>query len=92
VTTRSLARLTGWLYLVIIVCAGFSEGYARATLIVPEDPAATAANILEHEGLFRMALASDLVAFMAGGPPGDWRPQPAEPLRRFDVARRTGYG
>ncbi len=64
-SARSIARLTGWLYLVIIVCAGFSEGYVRATLVVPGDAAATASNVLAADGLFRLALASDLVAFLA---------------------------
>jgi len=62
---RTLARVAGWLYLVIIVGAGFAQGYVRGTLFVPGDAAATAANILGSEGLFRLGLVADLVAFMA---------------------------
>jgi len=62
---RALARAAGWLYLVIIVGAGFAEGFARGTLVVPGDAAATAGNILAAEGLFRAGLAADLVAFLA---------------------------
>ena len=61
---RTLARIAGVLYLIIIVCAGFSEGYVRATLVVPDDPSATVANILESELLFRLGFVGDLVAFL----------------------------
>lgn len=62
---RRLARVTGLLYLVIIVCAGFAEGYVRGTLVVPGDAAATAGNVLASEGLFRLGFAADVVAFLA---------------------------
>ncbi len=62
---RSLARTTGLLYLVIIVCAGFSEGYVRSSVLVPGDAAATADNILAAEGLFRLGFVTDLIAFLA---------------------------
>ncbi len=39
---RTCARVAGLFYLVIIVCAGFAEGYVRSGLIVPGDAAATA--------------------------------------------------
>lgn len=63
-TALKYARLAGLLYLVIIVCAGFSEGYVRASLVVSDDAAATARNIMQSEGLFRLGLATDLVAFL----------------------------
>lgn len=63
--TKRLARLAGLLYLVIIVCAGFSEGAVRSTLLVPGDAATTAANIRGAETLFRAAFVTDLVAFMS---------------------------
>lgn len=62
---RTYARATGFLYLIIIVCAGFSEGYVRANMIVPGDATATANNILASEGLFRVGFAADLVAFLS---------------------------
>ncbi|MBZ0266334.1 DUF4386 domain-containing protein [bacterium] len=58
------AKLTGILYLLIIILAGFSEGYVRSTLIVPGDAATTAQNILTSEGLFRLGFVTDLLAFM----------------------------
>ncbi len=58
------ARFAGILYLLIIVCAGFSEGYVRSTLVVTGDATTTANNIITSEALFRLGFASDLVAFM----------------------------
>lgn len=63
--TKRLARLTGLLYLVIIVCAGFAEGAVRSVVLVPGDAAATAANLRSAETLFRMAFVTDLVAFLS---------------------------
>lgn len=57
-------RLTGLLYLLVIICAGFSQGYVRGTLVIPGDGVSTAANILENEDLFRLGLSLDLVAFI----------------------------
>ncbi|MFC6862717.1 DUF4386 domain-containing protein [Halomicroarcula sp. GCM10025817] len=65
ISTRTIARITGLLYLLIFVTAGFSEGFVRASLIVPGDATATAANIVAAEELFRLGIASDLVAFSA---------------------------
>jgi hypothetical protein len=61
---RKTARLTGALYLLVIICAGFSQGYVRGTLFVPGDAAATLSNITASEGLFRLGLVTDLVAFL----------------------------
>jgi Domain of unknown function (DUF4386) len=53
------ARAAGALYLVIIACGVFGEVFVRAALVVPGDAAATAGNILESEGLFRLGFAAD---------------------------------
>lgn len=63
--TRRLARIAGVLYLVIIACGLFSELVVRGTLVVPGDAAATAANILAADTLFRVGVVSDLVMFLA---------------------------
>lgn len=65
VSTRTIARVTGLLYVLIFVTAGFSEGFVRASVLVPGDAAATAANVLASEGVFRLGVASDLLAFSA---------------------------
>ncbi len=57
-------RLTGLLYLLVIICAGFSQGYVRGTLIVLDDAAATANNIIQNKGLFQLGLTTDLIAFL----------------------------
>ena len=61
---RKLARLTGVLYLLIIVCAGFSQGAVREMLVINGDAAATAQNILRDSFLFRIGLVTDLFAFL----------------------------
>lgn len=62
---RRCARLAGLLYLIIIVAAGFAEGYVRESLIVPGDAATTAGRILGAATLFRIGVFADLMAFMA---------------------------
>lgn len=65
VDPRRLARAAGVLYLVIIACGLFSELVVRGSLVVPGDAAATAANILTADMLFRAGVVSDLVMVMA---------------------------
>jgi len=60
-TARSVARLAGLFYVVIIVCGMASELAVRVPNIVPGDPAATAANLVEKAGLFRLSVAADIV-------------------------------
>jgi len=62
---RRNARIAGALYLVIIICAGFSEGYVRDTLIVPGNASMTLQNIGASELLFRVGFVSDLIAFIS---------------------------
>ena len=64
-SSRRTARITGVLYLIIIICAGFSEGYVRSSLIVSGNAAATADNIVNSEWLFRVGFVSDLIAFLS---------------------------
>ena len=58
------ARIAGLLYLVIAFLAPFGEMFARQSLIVPGDAAATASNIMASEGLFRLGFVSDLIVQM----------------------------
>ncbi|MDQ2889732.1 MAG: DUF4386 domain-containing protein [Gemmatimonadota bacterium] len=53
--------MAGVLYLITIIMGVFAEAFVRGTLIVRDDTAATAANILAHETLYRVGLAADLV-------------------------------
>ena len=62
---RQLARIAGVLYLIIIVAGMFAQGYARPSLMVAGDAAATAQNIMAAEGLFRMSIVADLIMIMS---------------------------
>lgn len=62
--TKNSVRFTGFLYLLVIIGAGFGQGYVRGSLVVPGNAAATANNILANEGLFRLGLVTDLIAFL----------------------------
>jgi hypothetical protein len=55
------ARIGGALYLVVIVTAFFAELFVRSSLIVSNDPALTAHNLLASERLYRFAGMADLV-------------------------------
>ncbi len=61
---KKMARITGVLYLIIIICAGFSEGFVRSSIIVPGNATETVDNIVNSEWLFRVGFVSDLVAFL----------------------------
>lgn len=60
-----VARVAGLLYLIIIIAGIFAEFFARQSLIVPGDAAATASNIMASEMLFRAGIAADLVMIIA---------------------------
>lgn len=57
---RAAARTAGVLYLLIIAGGLFAELGVREQLIVPGDAAATAANILAREGLWRVGISVHL--------------------------------
>ena len=61
---RQAARVAGLLYLTIIIAGIFAEFFVRQSLIVAGDAAATAANIVASEGLFRLGIAGDLIMIM----------------------------
>jgi hypothetical protein len=62
---RQIARIAGVLYLIIIVAGMFAGGFARPSLLVAGDAAATAENIIASEGLFRASIVADLAMIMA---------------------------
>jgi hypothetical protein len=62
--TVTYARITGLLYMVIIVFGLFSEVFVRSRLITAGDAAATAGKILGSEALFRAGFAGDLLIFL----------------------------
>ena len=60
---RKAAKVVGFAYLFALVPAIFAEFYARGHLIVFNNAAQTAQNIVEHERLFRFGIASNLTVF-----------------------------
>ena len=56
-------RIAGAMYLITIAPAVFSHFFVHSSLVVPNDATQTAQNIIEHEFLFRIGIASDLVSF-----------------------------
>lgn len=60
-TPKRLARIAGSIYLIVAVLGGFAHLYARATVYVPGDAAATADNIVANSTLFRVGFMADVV-------------------------------
>jgi hypothetical protein len=56
------ARVAGIFYLITDATGFFAEGFVRGKLIIHGDAAATSANILAHQLLFRMGFAADIIA------------------------------
>src|SRR6266849_5682828 len=54
------ARIGGALYLIIIVIGLFGETFVRDRLMISCDAAATAANIMSHESLWRFHIAAEI--------------------------------
>ena len=57
---KTLARVAGFVYLMVAVSAGIA-GFARSSVVVAGDAAATAANIRASETLFRLGIVADLL-------------------------------
>src|SRR5258705_6503050 len=55
------ARFAGGLWVVCILFGLFAEAFVRGSLVVRGDPAATAANMLASEQLFRLGFVADLI-------------------------------
>jgi hypothetical protein len=64
-TPKSLARLTGALYLLIILLGLFAELAVRSTIRVPGNPSITALAIQEDLLLVQSGFLADIVVFLA---------------------------
>jgi len=58
---RMEARIAGALYLLVILFGGFAEVAVRQGLVTAGDPAATARAIMEHQDLFRLGFAAEML-------------------------------
>jgi hypothetical protein len=65
---KVIARIAGWLYLVVIAGGIFEELFVRSALIVRGDAAATATNILAHEMLYRFGFAAAILTLLINVP------------------------
>ena len=59
--TVKAARIAGALYLSMVLVAPFAMLYVPGKLIVRDNAAATAENILAHETMFRLSIFGDLI-------------------------------
>src|SRR5688572_23901782 len=57
---KKTARLTGFLYLLLVIANTYSHVYVPSQLLVREDAVATAKNILANEYLFRSCVAVNM--------------------------------
>ena len=60
-TPRLKARTAGAFYLLTIITGVFAEVFVRGAVLVRDDAAATAANIMARESFYRSGLVADLV-------------------------------
>ncbi len=60
---RKAARVVGFTYLFALPPAIFAEFYVRTQLVAFDNAAQTARNIMAHERLFRLGIASNLTVF-----------------------------
>jgi hypothetical protein len=58
---KRLARIAGFLYLIVGIVGGFAIAYVTATVYVPGDAATTAGNVLANAGLVRIGVIADLL-------------------------------
>jgi len=65
-SNNKLARVAGFLYLIMIIAGGFAEVFVREGLTVSGNAAATAQNILASEQMYRFGFVADLVVLIAG--------------------------
>jgi hypothetical protein len=61
-STKTTARLTGWVYLGVVISGLFVLMYVPGRLFVPDNAAATVSNIVAHQTLFRSYILVGVVA------------------------------
>ena len=62
------ARVAGLLYLFVIVAGVFAEIFVRGQLVVANDAAATAHNIMAHQLQYRLGFVAELIACLCNIP------------------------
>ncbi len=64
-STSTQLRIAGFIYLIIIICGIFSEGFVRSTLINKDSAELLIQSVQEFEFIFRLAFVSDLIMVTA---------------------------
>jgi Domain of unknown function (DUF4386) len=57
---KPLARIAGFLYLLVAIFGGFAFGYVLPKVYVPGEAATTAGNVVANSGLVRLGVVADL--------------------------------
>ena len=65
---RLKARIAGGLYLIVIIAGAFHYGFVRSVMVVSGDAAATAANILKNEILYRLGFVAAIILLCCNVP------------------------
>jgi hypothetical protein len=65
---QTYARVAGLLYLVGIVAGFYAEIFVRGAVVVTNDAAATAQNIVTHELQYRLGFAAELIEVLCNVP------------------------
>jgi hypothetical protein len=60
-SSRRLARIAGFLYLLVGISGGFAEGYVEPRMYVAGNAAATAGHVVANAGLLRIGVVADLL-------------------------------
>src|SRR6202165_4030291 len=58
---KRLARIAGFLYLLVVIFGGCAEGYVEPKMYVAGNAAATAGNVIANAGLVRLGVLADLL-------------------------------
>ncbi len=67
-SVKTIARISGVLYLINIVLGFFAIGYVPGVIEVAGNPAATAHNIITYEQFYRLGLAAHIVILLTNIP------------------------
>lgn len=68
ISPRREARIAGLLYLINIAAGAFLYGFVRSSMVAPGDAAATAANILGREFVYRLGFAAGVIVVLCNVP------------------------
>ncbi|WP_199034287.1 DUF4386 domain-containing protein [Glycomyces salinus] len=86
------ARITGALYLALVVAGTFSFLFARGAIYVEGDAAATAANLIDQETLARLGLAGELASVAAAALLALWFFRLFRPVNPFAAGSLAAFG